>query len=65
MFKARWRASETAPSKLLHGPGDLWQLWGGELLLIGEPEPQFQAGAWSDALSSFVLHRRGKVRWAE
>lgn len=61
-FVARY-IDEDGTVRRLRGPGDLAQRHGGTLLLQGTPEHQYQAGSWSDAVSTYVLRRRGEVRW--
>lgn len=62
-FRARWVAAD-GTSVLLHGPGALSDIHGGTLVLRGTPEHEYEAGAWSVAVSTYVLRRRGEVRWA-
>lgn len=61
-FRARWLAADGA-ELLLHSPGALSHVTGGTLVLKGTPEHEYEAGAWSVAVSTYVLRRRGEVRW--
>ena len=61
-FRARY-VDQLGASHLLHGPGDLTGRYGGTLILRGTPEHEYEAGAWCVAVSTFVLRRRGEVRW--
>lgn len=61
-FRARWVAADGS-ALLLHSPGALTGLHGGTLVLRGTPEHEYEAGAWSVAVSTYVLRRQGEVRW--
>lgn len=61
-FRARWISAD-GTAQPLHSPGALTGLVGGTLVLKGTPEHEYEAGAWSVAVSTFVLRRKGEVRW--
>lgn len=61
-FRASW-LSTGGELVRLHGPGDLSNRVGGTLILGGTPEHEYEAGAWSVAVSTFVIRRSGEVRW--
>lgn len=62
-FRARWIAEDRGLALYLASPGALTGIYGGTLLLSGTPEHEYEAGAWCVAVSTFVLRRRGQVRW--
>lgn len=61
-FRARW-IDDDGTARTLQGPGALSQIVGGTLVLRGTPEHEYEAGCWSVAVSTYVLRRRGQVRW--
>lgn len=61
-FSAR-HIDDGGTARALHSPGALTGVVGGTLVLSGAPEHEYEAGAWSVAVSTYVLRRRGAVRW--
>lgn len=63
-FRVTWVAPDGTTRRLI-GPGALRGLEGGTIILHGTPEYQYEAGSWCDAVSTYVLRRRGQIRWAK
>jgi len=57
-----WHVSD-AGRRRMHSPGALTGIYAGTLVLQGTPEHEYEAGAWCVAVSTYVLRRRGQVRW--